>query len=109
MRPTLLRSVALPVLVTAGLLLLVLAIMLTTTTRSLARMTPLREHLAVMQRLHDQILAMQYVALRDMNQEARIDPAVLARLTQSVGLLIQESALLAQNSRNRISQVHILT
>ena len=53
--PRLLRSAALPLVVTAGLLLLALAVMLATTTRSLNRITPLQEHLDVMVRLHDQI------------------------------------------------------
>lgn len=61
MRLNLLRSVALPVLVTAGLLLLVLAIMLVTTMRSLERIEPLQSHLEAIQRLQDQIVAVQSV------------------------------------------------
>jgi len=108
MRASLLRSVALPVLVTAGLLLLVLAIMLVTTTRSLARIVPLQEHLTVMQRLNEQILSMQYVSLRGLEGETRISRDLLAGLTQAVGQLAAEPALLSPGSRRRIGQSHAL-
>lgn len=108
MRPNPLRSAALPVLVTAGLLLLVLAIMLATTTRSLTRIDPLREHLAVMQRLHEEILSMQYVILRGLDASdpiQRVGPADLAR---SVERLAREPGLLSPDGRRRAEQARAL-
>ena len=108
MRPNLLRSAALPALVTAGLLLLVLAIMLATTVRSLARIEPLQDHLVVMQRLHEQILSMQYVILRGLDESAGIDRERLADLSQAVGHLSREPGLLSPVSRRQAEQAHAL-
>ena len=88
MRLNLLRSVALPVLVTAGLLLLVLAIMLVTTMRSLGRIEPLQSHLVAVQRLQDQIVTMQSVA------SGAPDP--------------HQSVLLLQQSLAQANRVHAL-
>jgi two-component system NtrC family sensor kinase len=103
-RPTpLLRSVALPVVVTAGLLLLVLASMLLITTRSLTRMTPLQEHLVVMQRVHDQILSMQRSALRGLDAATPVRRETLAGLKQSLAQLAREPALLTGTGRRGIA------
>lgn len=104
MRLNLLRSIALPVVVTAGLLLLVLAIMLATTTRSLMRIEPLQSHLVVMQHLHEQILSLQYVSLRGLEHETQISHALLAKLNVGVSQLAQEPVLMAKDSHNLIAQ-----
>ncbi|TCJ13421.1 two-component sensor histidine kinase [Parasulfuritortus cantonensis] len=93
-RHPLFRSVALPVVVASGLLLLALTVMLATTTRSLSRMTPLREHLAVMQRLQEQIQTMQYASLGGLAGTAAIDRAGLAGLGRGLDRLAGDPALL---------------
>lgn len=106
MRPNPLRSAALPALVAAGLLLLVLAIMLTTTVRSLSRIEPLQEHLVVMQRLHEQILSMQYAILRGLDASADADRDRLAGLSRSIGALALDPGLLSTESRRRVELAH---
>jgi signal transduction histidine kinase len=100
-RPSiLLRSVALPVVVTAGLLLLVLATMLFITSRSLSRMTPLQEHLVVMQRVHDQILDMQHTAMRGLDPATPVRHAMLRELKLALAGLALDPALLTSTGRN---------
>lgn len=108
-RPTLLlRSVALPVVVTAGLLLLVLASMLFITTRSLTRMTPLQEHLVVMQRVHDQILSMQRIALRGLDAATPVRREMLVELKRTLAQLALEPALLTGTGRAGLARVQDL-
>ena len=107
MRPNPLRSAALPILVTAGLLLLVLAIMLATTTRSLTRIEPLQAHLAAMQRLHEQILSMQYAILNGLDTPSAQHAAV-ADLARSVGHLAGAPGLLSPEGRHRVAQAMML-
>ena len=103
-RPTpLLRSVALPVVVTAGLLLLVLASMLLITTRSLTRMTPLQEHLVVMQKVHDEVLSMQRIALRGLDSATPARGEILVDMKQSLAQLAREPALLTAMGRSGIA------
>ena len=105
----LLRSVALPVVVAAGLLLLVLASMLFITSRSLARMQPLQEHLVLMQRMHDQILLMQHTALRGLDAETPVSRDNLVGLWQGLELLEREPALLSVTGRQGIAAArHLL-
>lgn len=104
----LLRSIALPVVVTAGLLLLVLASMLLITTRSLSRMTPLREHLVVMQRMHDQILSMQHTALRGLDAATPVRRENLIALKQSLARLAREPALLTGAGRRGLARAQDL-
>jgi two-component system, NtrC family, sensor kinase len=104
----LLRSVALPVVVTAGLLLLVLASMLFITTRSLTRMTPLQEHLVVMQRMHDQVLSMQHIALRGLDAATPVRREMLAGLKLSLVQLAREPALLTAAGRQGLAHVQDL-
>lgn len=94
-RPSpLLRSVALPVVVSAGLLLLALAGMLLITSRSLTRMTPLREHLAVIQGMHDQMLAMQRVALHGLDAATPVRADILLDLQKSLIRMARAPGLL---------------
>lgn len=105
----LLRSVALPVVVTAGLLLLVLASMLFITSRSLARMQPLQEHLVLMQRMHDQILLMQHTALRGMDVATPVSRENLVGLWRGLELLEREPALFSATGRQGITAArHLL-
>jgi len=108
-RPSpLLRSVALPVVVTAGLLLLVLAGMLLITTRSLTRMTPLREHLVVMQRVHDQILGMENTALRGLDAATPVSREMRIDLKRALGQLAREPALLTATGRKGLARAQDL-
>jgi signal transduction histidine kinase len=103
-RPALsLRSVALPVVVSAGLLLLVLASMLLITTRSLDRMTPLQDHLVVMQQLHDQILAMQQTALRGLDAATPVQPQTLLDAQKSLIQLVRDPSLLTPEGRHALA------
>lgn len=96
------RSIALPVILTTGLLVLVLAGMLLITSRSLARMTPMQDHLVVMQKMHDQILAMQQIALRGLDAKTPIRHGMLLELQQSMIQLAREPNLLTQSGRDEI-------
>ncbi len=108
-RPTpLLRSVALPIVVTAGLLVLVLAAMLLITTRNQTRMTPLQEHLVVMQRMHDQTLFMQQIALRGLNLATPVKREMLVDLKQSLAGLAREPALLTHAARDGLVRAQAL-
>ncbi|MDD5388646.1 MAG: ATP-binding protein [Gallionellaceae bacterium] len=99
-RPTpLLRSIALPVVVTAGLLLLALAGMLLITSRSLTRMTPLQEHLVVIQGMHDQMLAMQRVALRGLDEATPVRADILLDLQKSLIQMARAPGLLTASGR----------
>ena len=98
----LLRSVALPVVVTTGLLLLVLASMLLITTRSLVRMTPLQEHLVFMQQVHDQILSMQHTALRDLDEATPVNHEMLIDLKHALVQLAQKPAFLTATGREKL-------
>ncbi|MDD5364196.1 MAG: ATP-binding protein [Gallionellaceae bacterium] len=100
----LLRSVALPVVVTAGLLLLVLAGMLLITTRSLSRMTPLQEHLIVMQQMHDRILSMQRTALAGLDAATPVRRATLVDLRQTLAGLTLATDLLTDAGRDGLAQ-----
>lgn len=96
------RSVALPVILTAGLLVLALAGMLLITTRSLVRMKPMQDHLVVMQKMHDQILAMQQIALRGLDAKTPIRHGMLLELQQSMIRLAREPNLLTESGRREI-------
>lgn len=94
-RHPLLRSSALPVVVTAGLLLLVLIIQLISTHRSLGRFAPLQAHLAVMQQVHEQILSMQRLALEGLDPGSPVSHESLARLNDALGKITAAPALLS--------------
>lgn len=94
-RPLLFRSVALPVVVTSGLLLVALAVMLATTARSLERITPLQEHLAVMQRVQDQILALQSASLQGLDPATPVRRSGLAGLAGALADLAADPGLLS--------------
>lgn len=105
MRANPLRSAALPLLVTAGLLLLVLATMLVTTVRSLGRIEPLQDHLLVIQRLHEQILSTQSAILRGLDGgAAHGDEQGMAALSDAVAQLAEDPGLLSGNSRSLVRQ-----
>lgn len=97
------RSVALPVVLTAGLLLLALAAMLLITTRSLGRMTPLREHLVVIQGLHEEMLSMQRLALRGLDVATPVRPESLLESRQALLRLARAPALLTAAGRRALT------
>ncbi len=104
LRPTpLLRSIALPVVVTVGLLLLALAGMLLITSRSLTRMTPLQEHLVVIQGMHDQMLAMQRVALRGLDAATPVRADILLDLQKSLIQMARAPGLLTASGRQGLA------
>lgn len=108
MRGFLLRSTAMPALVTAMFLLIALAVMLTLATRSMARIEPLQAHLDAMQQLQSQALAVQY----DLAQGARGDlvlaPREMARLRHEIGALARDARLLSPASREHLGDVETL-
>lgn len=103
-RHPLLRSAVLPVLVTTGLLLLVLVILLVSTHRSLNRFAPLQAHLTVMQRVHEQILSMQLLALRGLDPATPVSRAMLAELNAAIGELANDPALLSAAGRKGMEE-----
>lgn len=104
----LLRSVALPVVVTTGLLLLALSAMLLITSRSLNRMTPLQAHLVVMQDMHDQMLAMQRVALRGLDAATPVRHEKLLDLRNALIGLARPSDLLTASGRQGLAEAEDL-
>lgn len=104
LRHPLFRSAALPGVVAAGLLLLVLGIMVVTTGRSLVRMTPLQEHLAVIRRLQDQLLSMQRLAVQDLDARTPVSREMLAPVGRDVDALGMDPALLSAAGQRRVEQ-----
>jgi hypothetical protein len=94
------RSIALPVIITSGLLMLTLVGMLVITHRGLNRMTPMQAHLAVMQSMHDQMLAMQQIALRGMAVATPIRHDTLLELQKPLFQLMRGPALMTETGRN---------
>ncbi len=105
---SLLRSIALPVVVSAGLLLLVLASLVLITSRSLERTTPLEQHLQVVQRVQDQILAMQHVALRGFDPSTPVERVTLALLHRELAALTLEPGLLTQRAHHLLASALVL-
>lgn len=102
------RSIALPVAVTAGLLLVVLVVQLITTHRSLNRLTPLQAHLAVMQRVHERILSMQVLALGRLEPAAPASHPALEDLNRAIADLAAAPALLSPAGRRHIEAAGVL-
>lgn len=102
--PLPLRSAALPLWVTAGLLMLALILMLVTTARSLARIAPLQAHLALIQQVHGQVLAMQSAALGELAPGKPATGAVLADLHGTLGQLARQPGLLSANARQHLAE-----
>lgn len=107
-RHPLLRSAALPVVVTAGLLLLVLIILLISTHRSLNRFAPLQAHLAVMQQVHEQILDMQLLASRGLDPATPASYTSLAKLNSALGKVAENPALLSADGLKGIQDTQKL-
>jgi C4-dicarboxylate-specific signal transduction histidine kinase len=105
MRGFLLRSTALPAMVTAMSLLIALAVMLTLATRSMSRIEPLRMHLDAMQRLQDQALALQYDLAQGAHGELTLTQNEMARLQRDLSDLARDERLLGPRSREHLGDV----
>jgi two-component system NtrC family sensor kinase len=102
------RSIALPVIITSGLLMLTLVGMLVITHRGLNRMTPMQAHLAVMQSMHDQMLAMQQIALRGMAVATPIRHDTLLELQKPLFQLMRGPALMTETGQRGLKAAHDL-
>jgi signal transduction histidine kinase len=104
----LLRSVALPLGVTTGLLFLALLLMLVSTARSLTRIQPLRDHLEVIQQVHGQVLAFQSATLNELTPNEPKMSAAIVDLRASLGQLAQHPGLLSRTARRQLAEAEAL-
>jgi two-component system, NtrC family, sensor kinase len=108
MRSVLLRSAGLPAFVAAGFLLLALGLMLAVAARSLSRIEPLQNHLAAMQRVQGRGLAMQYLLIEGLRDEAAFSRSALAELRVEILSLAVDPALLTATARRHLRSAHAL-
>lgn len=102
------RSVSLPLIVAAGLLLLALGGMLAITDRSLNRITPLRDHHVVISGLQDQLLEIQYLSEQARLPPYRVEPAVFATLAGKLGRLAASPDVLSAEARRDLEEARLL-
>lgn len=107
MKTLLLRSFGLPALLAALILLLLLGLMLVSLARNLDRMHPLEAHLAVLQRVQGQSLAMQQALARGLTADRPADRQLVALLQTQVRALAQDPAVLSARARDDLRRAHL--
>ncbi|MFN3750646.1 MAG: sensor histidine kinase [Thiobacillus sp.] len=104
MKNVFVRSFAFPALVVAGVALLVLGLMLTSMGRNLSALAPLQSHLAAMQRVQTQSLALQTTLARALRDDSPLERAALASLRAEIDTLSRDGELLTPDARQRLRE-----
>jgi signal transduction histidine kinase len=108
MKNVLVRSLAFPALVAAGVVVLALGLMLASLGRNLHALAPLEVHLAAIRRIQLQSLDMQYALVRDLRGEESLDPAKLNAQRNALFALSRDPDLLSAQARDAITDAHAL-
>ena len=108
MKNVLVRSLAFPALVAAGVVVLALGLMLASLGRNLHALAPLEVHLAAIRRIQLQSLDMQYALVRDLRGEESLDPARLNAQRNALFALARDPDLLSAQARDAITDAHAL-
>jgi len=102
------RSIWLPAIVTAVLLLIALSLLLSMSWRSLKRLEPMHQHLAVVSHVQATGLRLQEILLRSIHGDSPVDVAELVPLRIDINRILSVDADLSRDSRGRLQAVSIL-
>lgn len=99
------RSLWLPALVTAVLLLLALTMLVGLSWRDLRRLAPMRTHLALIKQVQDSELQLQRLVLHSAEGGRPPSPATLRRLRARLAAVVAEGAHLIPETPGRLRQI----